>query len=40
LGEGLRAHLMEKLTRYETHQDRKFERTLAMFLKLKDLRGA
>jgi hypothetical protein len=40
LGEGLRAHLMEKLNRYETHLDRKFERTLAMLLKLKDLRGA
>jgi hypothetical protein len=40
LGEGLRAHLLEKLNRYETHLDRKFERTLAMLLKLKDLRGA
>lgn len=39
LGEGLRAHLMEKLNRYETHLDRKFERTLAMLLKLKELRG-
>ena len=39
-GEGLRAHLLEKLNRYETHLDRKFERTLAMLLKLKDLRGA
>ena len=39
LGEGLRAHLLEKLNRYETHLDRKFERTLAMLLKLKDLRG-
>jgi integrase len=27
-------------TRYETHLDRKFERTLAMLLKLKDLRSA
>jgi hypothetical protein len=26
LGEGLRAHLLEKLNRYETHLDRKFER--------------
>lgn len=34
LGEGLRAHLLEKLNRYETHLDRKFERTLAMLLKL------
>ena len=40
LGEGLRAHLLEKLNRYETHLDRKFERTLAMILKLKQLRGA
>ncbi len=40
LGEGLRAHLLEKLNRYETHLDRKFERTLAMLLKLRDLRGA
>ena len=40
LGEGLRAHLLEKLNRYETHLDRKFERTLAMLLKLKDLRDA
>jgi hypothetical protein len=40
LGEGLRAHLLEKLNRYETHLDRKFERTLAMLLKLKELRSA
>ncbi|HMV22611.1 MAG TPA: hypothetical protein PKE50_15175, partial [Rhodocyclaceae bacterium] len=40
LGEGLRAHLLEKLNRYETHLDRKFERTLAMLLKLKELHGA
>ncbi len=40
LGEGLRAHLLEKLNRYETHLDRKFERTLAMLLKLKQLRSA
>ena len=40
LGEGLRAHQLEKLNRYETHLDRKFERTLAMILKLKDLRRA
>jgi hypothetical protein len=38
LGEGLRPHLLEKLNRYETHLDRKFERTLAMLLKLKELR--
>lgn len=39
LGESLQAHRLEKLNRYETHLDRKFERTLAMLLKLKDLRG-
>ena len=39
LGEGLQAHRLEKLNRYETHLDRKFERTLAMLLKLKQLRG-
>jgi len=40
VGEGLQAHQLEKLNRYETHLDRKFERTLAMLLKLKSLRGA
>ncbi|MBK7953407.1 MAG: hypothetical protein IPK02_05240 [Candidatus Accumulibacter sp.] len=39
LGEGLQVHRLEKLNRYETHLDRKFERTLAMLLKLKDLRS-
>lgn len=38
LGEGLRAQTLENLTRYETHLDRKFERTLAMLLKLRMLR--
>ena len=38
LGEGLQAYRLEKLSRYETHLDRKFERTLAMLIKLKDLR--
>ncbi len=37
LGEGLQAHRLEKLNRYETHLDRKFERTLSMLLKLKQL---
>lgn len=40
LGEGLQAHRLETLNRYETHLDRKFERTLAMLLKLKDLRSS
>lgn len=39
LGEGLQAHRLEKLNRYETHLDRKFERTLAMLIKMKELRG-
>jgi hypothetical protein len=38
VGVGLQAHRLEKLNRYETHLDRKFERTLAMLLKLKSLR--
>ena len=40
LGEGLQAFRLEKLNRYETHLDRQFERTLAMLIKLKDLRAA
>lgn len=40
LGEGLQAHRLKNLNSYETHLDRKFERALAMLLKLKDLRGA
>lgn len=39
LGEGLQAGRLLTLNRYETHLDRKFERTLAMLLKLKELRG-
>ena len=39
LGEGLQAHKLEQLSRYEIHLDRKFERTLAMLLKMKELRG-
>ncbi len=39
LGEGLQVHRLEKLNRYETHLDRKFERALTMLLKLKELRG-
>lgn len=38
-GEGLIAYKLEKLSRYETHLDRKFERTLGMLLKLKELRN-
>jgi len=40
LGEGLQAYQLEKLNRYETHLDRKFERTLAMLIKLKDIRAS
>lgn len=39
LGEGLRAYQLEKLNRYETHLDRKFQRTLVMLVKLKELRS-
>jgi hypothetical protein len=38
LGLGLDAQGLESLMRYETHLDRKFERTLGMLLKLRDLR--
>ena len=37
--EGLQALRLEKLNRYQTHLDRKFERTLAMLSKMKSLRG-
>ena len=40
LGEGLQPHKLEQLSRYETHLDRKFERTLGMLIKLKELRTA
>ncbi len=39
-GEGLQLDRLERLGRYETHLDRKFERTLSMILKLRELRGA
>ena len=40
LGEGFRWNRLESITRYETHLDRKFERTLAVLLKVKEVRGA
>ncbi len=40
LGEGLQAYRLEKLSRYETHLDRKFERSLGMLIKLHELRGS
>jgi hypothetical protein len=39
IGEGVYEPNMENLSRYETHLDRKFERTLAMLVKLKELRS-
>ena len=39
VGEGLQAYKLESLSRYETHLDRKFERILAMLIKLKELRS-
>lgn len=36
-GEGVQPHRLLNLSRYETHLDRKFERTLAMLLKLKQI---
>ena len=38
LGEGVRPNYLQNLCRYETHLDRKFERTLAILMKLKELR--
>ncbi len=38
LGEAMTAGAFESVARYEVHLDRKLERTLAMLLKLKDLR--
>ncbi len=38
LGEALAAKAFEDLARYEVHLDRKLERTLAMLIKLQDLR--
>ena len=40
IGEGLQAYKLGKLSRYETQLDRKFERTLAMLIKLKGLRSS
>ena len=37
-GESLDPDKLERLGRYEVHLDRKLERTLAMLLRLKDLR--
>ncbi len=39
LGEGLQAYRLQKLNRYETHLDRKFQHTLSMLVKLKELRN-
>jgi hypothetical protein len=37
-GEALDPDKLDRLGRYEVHLDRKFERTLSMLLRLKDLR--
>ena len=37
-GQALEPDRLDKLARYEVHLDRKLERTLAMLLKLQDLR--
>ncbi len=37
IGEGINLLVLANLSRYETYLDRKFERTLAMLLKLKEL---
>jgi hypothetical protein len=39
-GEAVDPHRLEHLARYEVHLDRKLERTVAMLLKLQELRGA
>jgi hypothetical protein len=39
-GEAVDPHRLERFGRYETHLDRKLERTLAMLLRLQDLRRA
>jgi hypothetical protein len=39
-GEAVEPERLERLARYEVHLDRKLERTVAMLLKLQELRGA
>jgi hypothetical protein len=39
-GEAVDPRRLERLARYEVHLDRKLERTVAMLLKLRELRGA
>ena len=39
-GEAVDPNRLERLARYEVHLDRKLERTVAMLLKLPELRGA
>ena len=38
-GEAVNPDQLERLARYEVHLDRKLERTVAMLLKLRELRG-
>ena len=40
LGQGLIAYKLQQLSRFETHLDRKFDRTLGMLIKLKEIRLA
>ena len=40
LGQGLIAYKLQQLSRYETHLDRKFERTLGMLIKVQEIRLA
>ena len=40
LGDAFDVDHLERLARYETHLDRKLERTLSMLIKLQDLRRA
>ncbi len=39
-GEAVEPDRLERLARYEVHLDRKLERTVAMLLKLQELRSA
>jgi hypothetical protein len=38
-GEAVEPQRLDRLARYEVHLDRKFERTVAMLLKLRELRA-
>ena len=40
MGQGLVAYELQQLSSYKAHLDRKFERTLGMLIKLKEMRMA